>query len=299
MNNINYTFIVPHKNCPQLLNRCIDSIPVREDIQIIVVDDNSDDDKKPSIIRAGVETVLLNKADSNGAGKARNVGLEKAKGKWLLFADADDYYSDNLNILLDKYANDETTDLVYLNACVFDEQGVKTKYKTDKLIIDYLNGRKNSEMRLRYSLWTPWSRMVKRLLVVNNEITFDELPAGNDIMFGLKSSRYSKIIQTESNVIYNYYKPISGSITDHAREKMVDSRLILRGNIIEFYRKVGYKSNYNFLSLIISYNKNEGSTLSDTIRKYKDYLAKYNTSLLSDFTRYIKSKIHNFFIQLK
>ena len=39
---INYSIIIPHKNIPNLLQRCLDSIPNREDVQIIVVDDNSD-----------------------------------------------------------------------------------------------------------------------------------------------------------------------------------------------------------------------------------------------------------------
>ena len=118
-----YTIIIPHKNCPDLLKRCVDSIPVRDDVQIIVVDDNSDEDKKPSLERKGLEVVLLDAASSKGAGRARNVGLKHAKGKWLLFADADDYYTDNLSKFLDKYADDDTTDIVYLNASVFNEIG--------------------------------------------------------------------------------------------------------------------------------------------------------------------------------
>ena len=82
-----YSFIIPHKNCPDLLNRCLDSIPVRGDIQVIVVDDNSDADKKPIINRGDVELVLLDAMNSKGVGHARNVGIEKAFGKWLLFPD--------------------------------------------------------------------------------------------------------------------------------------------------------------------------------------------------------------------
>ena len=37
-----YSIIVPHKNCVPLLQRCLNSIPQRDDIQIIVVDDVSD-----------------------------------------------------------------------------------------------------------------------------------------------------------------------------------------------------------------------------------------------------------------
>ena len=41
MANINYSIIIPHYNVPNLLLRCVRSIPVREDIQVIVVDDCS------------------------------------------------------------------------------------------------------------------------------------------------------------------------------------------------------------------------------------------------------------------
>lgn len=83
---INYTIIIPHHNTPDLLNKCIKSIPDRKDIQIIVIDDNSD----PNIVnsetfhiseRNNVE-IIFNKI-GKGAGHARNIGLDRAKGKWL------------------------------------------------------------------------------------------------------------------------------------------------------------------------------------------------------------------------
>jgi len=38
-----FSIIIPHKEIPDLLMRCLRSIPVSEDIQVIVVDDNSAD----------------------------------------------------------------------------------------------------------------------------------------------------------------------------------------------------------------------------------------------------------------
>lgn len=40
---INYSIIIPHYGIPELLGRCLRSIPERDDIQVIVVDDNSPD----------------------------------------------------------------------------------------------------------------------------------------------------------------------------------------------------------------------------------------------------------------
>ena len=36
-----YSIIIPHKDIPCLLQRCLDSIPSRDDVQIIVADDDS------------------------------------------------------------------------------------------------------------------------------------------------------------------------------------------------------------------------------------------------------------------
>ena len=287
-----YSFIIPHKNCPDLLRRCVDSIPVRDDVQIIVVDDNSDDGKKPALKdRKGLQVILLDAEHSKGAGRARNVGLDHAEGKWLLFADADDFFSENLSSLLDKYKNVQKTDIVYLNACTFDENGLINAYKTDQLIKNYLAGKNSAEMDLRYSLWTPWSRMVRQSVVNDFNIRFDEIPAGNDLMFGLKCSKYAKKMLVEPKFVYNYYTPSIGSCTDNARKKMIDSRLTLRGKLILFYREVGYMANTNLLDVIFSFYIRNGGSLRDCITKYSKFRKEYNVSLFDDFCKFVKNRI--------
>ena len=292
MGNINYSFVIPHKNCPDLLQRCVDSIPEHDDVQVIVVDDNSDEGKKPSLKeRKNLQVVLLDAEHSKGAGRARNVGLEHAVGKWLLFADADDYYTDYLSTLLDKYVNDDTTDIVYLNACMFDEKGTITPHKTDRLITNYTKGVKGAEKDLRYSLWTPWSRMVKKSVVEKYKIRYDELPAGNDLMFGLKCSGFSKTIKVEKTVIYKYYRPSVGSCTDAARKKMFESRLALRGEKINFYKEVGYSSNSNLFDVIYHATRVNHSSFIVALKNYRKYLNLYNISMLSDIRRFISSRL--------
>ena len=113
-----YTIIIPHKNAPLLLQRCLDSIPFRDDIQIIVVDDDSSSDVVdfmdfPGSSREDVEIIFTK--EGKGAGYARNCGLLHARGKWLLFADADDFYKESLLLSLDPYI-DATFDIVYFGA---------------------------------------------------------------------------------------------------------------------------------------------------------------------------------------
>lgn len=290
-NEYTYSIIIPHKNCPDLLKRCVNSIPNRDDIQVIIIDDSSDEDKKPVQMRKGVEIVFLEY--SKGAGRARNVGLEHAKGKWLLFADADDYFTENLSKILDKYANDTATDIVYLNANVFDEKGNIWAYKTSKLIDNFLSNIRGAEMQLKYSIWTPWSRMVKRQIVEDHQLKFDELPAGNDKMFCLNCSYWARAFKVESDVLYMYYKPNKGSQTDKMRSyMMLDDLLDLRVRTIALYNKTGYKPLPSVYEVVHHSKYSNGLSAKEVKIKYREYLKKANVSMMQDMYRYYKKKLN-------
>lgn len=113
--NPKLSIIIPHKDIIDLLMRCLKSIPVSEDIQVIVVDDNSPDadtylERYPELSRPYLEFIRAPK--NGGAGYARNIGLDHAKGKWLLFADADDLYVDDMYSIIRPYANSKA-DIIF------------------------------------------------------------------------------------------------------------------------------------------------------------------------------------------
>lgn len=240
---INYSFIIPHKNVAKLLERCILSIPYRDDVEIIVVDDNSEDKDSLQALEclrhSNVQIVCLD--ESRGAGFARNKGIELAKGKWLLFADADDFYTENISAILDNYVADDITDVVYLNAQAIDENGVVFPLLMGRYIENYKKARFYSEKVLRFANWVPWTRMVKREMVEKYHIRYEEIPVGNDAMFSLMCSKYAVAIVAESNVMYNYYKPSAGSCTYHCyKTANLASMMDLRFRMNKLYAEVGF-----------------------------------------------------------
>ena len=200
-----YSFIIPHKNNPELLQRCVDSIPNRSDIQIIVVDDNSDVDKKPLLIHENVEIILLDENHSKGAGRARNIGLARATGKWILFADADDFYDSNFMDVLDSYSNDES-EVVYFNAkSVISETlrpakltGFMNKYFDDCV------GDAQSINKIKYGPHFPWNKMVKLSFLKKYNIMFEEVLKGNDTLFSYCVGYFSSKVKIEKRQIYVY-----------------------------------------------------------------------------------------------
>ena len=203
----NYSFIIPHKNCPGLLKRCVDSIPVRDDVQIIVVDDNSDELKKPALpVRKGLEVVLLNASQSKGAGRARNVGMGKAEGKWLLFPDSDDYYVNGILDTLDGY-KDSSVDVVYFN---FEYRDGKTEEVLEpwpfRKDFDNYDGSQFAKESIRFHHNVPWTKMVRKQFADRNSLSFEEVPNGNDMFFSMMCGYYANNIEVERMPLYVYLR---------------------------------------------------------------------------------------------
>lgn len=251
---MNYSIIIPHKNVPMLLERLLASIPIRNDTEIIIVDDHSDSedidfDSFPGIHRPNTKVVFL-KEGKRGAGYARNIGISKAVGKWLLFADADDFYTDQLNNLLDKFKDDDYTDIVYLNAQIYCEKdGTTHSMYLNKYFDRYKQKKFYAEKVLRFNVWTPWTRMVKRDLVYSHNIKYEEIPVGNDKMFCLKCSQYAKHIDIHKDIVYNYYMSKNGSIT-FGYSQIKDnfrSGLELKFRVNQLYSEVGFAFKQSYL----------------------------------------------------
>lgn len=283
---INFSFIIPHKNSPQLLSKCINSIPQRNDIEIIVVDDNSDAPKFQATDltiggRTDIRYIALD--ESRGAGFARNKGLEIATGKWLLFADADDFYTENLNALLDKYMADEALDLVFLNAQAVNESGIVSALPISRYIHNYLNNKIYAEKVLRFKVFAPWIRMVKRQLVSERQLKFDEIFVGNDAIFSLNCSRYAKKIACEQAVIYNYYQPSSGSCTSkYYNQKHLKSIVDLHFRVNDLYREAGYNMRNTFLDKYMAL-PSETADQKQQRAYYLSLLKEHHLNYLSDF----------------
>lgn len=219
MNMNNLSIIVPHYNIPTLLYRLLLSIPDREDIEVIVVDDCSTESLENVKQYIGKRrNIRLYEAVQNfGAGKCRNYGLGKAKGRWIMFADADDYFLDGFYDEVSAHFS-ETADIVFFTA-TSEEIVTKTMGSRHVLFNDTIREwtnnqtNKKAELNIRYKTNAPWCKLIKRDLIVNNHIYFDNVRVSNDEMFSTKTAFYASIISTCLNPIYCVTSR-PGSLTD-------------------------------------------------------------------------------------
>lgn len=83
-----YSIIIPHKDIPCLLQRCLDSIPSRDDVQIIVADDDSSPDVVdfahfPGSDRTDVEILFTKEAEEPVMPVIADLPEPKADGWYL------------------------------------------------------------------------------------------------------------------------------------------------------------------------------------------------------------------------
>lgn len=244
--SISFSVIVPHRDCPTLLQRCLDSIPVREYLQIIVVDDNSnpsivDFDHFPGTNRDDVEVFFTK--EGKGAGFARNVGLEHAEGKWLLFLDSDDFLLPSVIDIFDEEI-DAKEDIVYFRPkFVFSDNLDLTSSRGDSVYNRYIDEyfETGNEIKLRTRWHSPWSKIIKRSLVIEKNIRFDEIKYSNDVMFSTLVGCIANRIGVREKSFYVVTER-EGSLTSHFCQK--EGELEIRASV--FFKSQQIVREFNF-----------------------------------------------------
>lgn len=229
---LNYSIIIPHRNSPELLDRCLRSIPQREDIEIIVVDDNSDANQKPIISRSDVQLILLEE-DSPGAGRARNKGLDRAKGKWLLFADCDDFYEKGFIDELDKFV-ESSYDIIYfdMHYSIDLASGECWPNPYSHQIEDFLKDPLNINKKkiLKFSKTEPWHQMYSHQFISSINVSFHEVPIVDDAWFTQYAASQTNNIYAIDKKLYYWVRNSTSQVNKkHSFEtyKIVEKERLL------------------------------------------------------------------------
>lgn len=259
--NIKYSVIIPHHNLSNLIGRCLDSIPT-ESTQIIVIDDNSDDDEKNNLkttesLYPHVEFVYNN--DGKGAGAARNIGISKAVGNWLIFVDADDFLENNTFDIWES-VNNTNDDIIYFNVNCLDDTHLSPSNRLklrEESIKRLRNNPKQLHRWLKYCFTEPWGKLFNRRFVINNNISFQESAVANDYLFSVMTGLKAKSVSFCDKKYYNYLIR-HGSLSNNqlsSHEKIL-SRLNVYFDIQNIFKQhgIGLRPFDRFANLVIKRN---------------------------------------------
>lgn len=215
-----YSVIIPFRGSMSLLCTALNSVPDRDDIQIIVVDNNPVAVDVICFPRTEHSTMVILRSDpEKGAGYARNVGLDAAEGEFVLFLDADDYFTEDAFEQFDKFL-EAGNDITYFKATsVMLSSGLPSnRHKNICEQIDtYFKSGDEDWVRLRIE--NPVGKMFLKKFLDSGNFRFEELNCSNDTMFSITTGYYAKKIGVSDSVVYTITEGESGSTLTSNRSK--------------------------------------------------------------------------------
>lgn len=235
MDKYKLSIIIPHFNIPDLLQVLLRSIPVRDDIQIIVVDDNSTRKTKELNEIVGKQNerhfeFYKNYTMKNSLGTCRNIGLEHAMGKWIVFADADDYYTSGWLEELESFM-DSDNDMIFFSATSvrLDSGETDTRHQmyAERISKFIKTPSASNELLLRFDFASACLKMYRRSFLNENEIRFHDIVTAEDTLFSLECGFKARKIACTDYPVYCITRRF-GSLTTIRSEEFDDLRIQVR-----------------------------------------------------------------------
>lgn len=205
--------IIPVYNVEDCLEDCLDSVvnQTLKDIEIICVNDGSTD-KSLDILEkfAKDDRITIINQENQGAGIARNKGLKIAKGEYLSFLDADDFFELDMLKKVYDYSSKNLLDIAVYGVNTFNDKtseikridyDIQRKYLPDKDIFSYKDF--SNYVFNTFKNWT-WNKLFKRSFILENDIQFQELFRTNDLLFTCKALVKAKKISVLDDPLAYY-----------------------------------------------------------------------------------------------
>lgn len=306
---IKYSFIVPVYNTEKYLKKCLDSLvnQTYKNFEIIVVNDGSTD-KSSNIIskyQKKYKNIIVIDKENEGLSMARNRGVQKSSGKYIIFVDSDDYVSNKLLEEVDKKIDD--SDILRFQIATEDEEYTKiNEYHEESF--ESMCGYDAFKYLSSYHFVEPaWCYVIRKNYYIENKFSFKKGVYHED--FGLIPYVIYKARKVKSiDFIGYYYIQRNGSIMNNNDYKKTVKKAF---DMLEQYKtmrlfakNINRKNNLDdyFLSYISNsvivkarelkkdekkvyinelkkLNVFDGVLVNTRIRRFKKYLMKHNLNL--------------------
>ncbi len=242
------SIIIPVYNSAHYLKKCLDSVVCQtfSDLQIICVDDGSTDDSWKILSKyAKIDKRFeMFRKNNEGVSEARNYGLSKAVGEYLMFVDSDDWIDEKTcELAIDKMqkTNSDVVMWSYVRErlgkykpkkimdhdCIYEENDVqKALYRRMFGVIgEELTSPENAD-----ALCTVWGKLYRRNIIEENRIRFFDIckiGSYEDGLFNLDVFRFAKRVVFLNQNLYYYRRDNLSSVTSEYDNELKYKKCVL------------------------------------------------------------------------
>lgn len=233
MGEVKVSVVIPVYNAEKFLDDCLTTLIKQslQEIEILCVNDGSTDGSLEVLRRYEKEDARIRvfTQENQGAGAARNLGLAQAKGDYLSFLDADDFYEPDMLEQAYKVAKEKDADVCVFYADLFDT--VKKEYRPctwafrrqyfkDQAVFSPKEHPNNINIFRMFNGW-PWDKLFKREFILRQGLEYQNLRTTNDMYFVFMALAKAERIVTLDQCLIHQRVGISSSLS-RTREKSWD-----------------------------------------------------------------------------
>ncbi len=213
--------VIPVYNSEKYINKCLDSLleQTLSDIEIICVNDGSKD-RSLEILNQYAEAdsrIRVVTQANQGAGPARNKGIELASGKYLSILDADDFFAPDMLEKTVNKAEEDKAEITIFEAWNYDDV---TQELTENDVVSYKEylpkcgcfSRKDIPQYILNFTWgCVWNKLFLRGFVEKNNLKFQDVRMVDDayfVLLALVKARKINFLE-EKLLFYRVNNPLS------------------------------------------------------------------------------------------
>lgn len=222
------SIIVPIYNVEKYIEKCINSIlnQTYRNLEIILVNDCSTDNSEKvlkEIIKADNRCIYIEKKENGGLAAARNTGIKKATGDYLVFVDSDDWISEEYVQKLLKAIKTSQADIAVCDYATVDEKGNCVIANS----LFPLNDKSTLNEKVAYIRNHSVTKMINRKSFKEEDLLFPEyIKRAEDMGTIIPLLTKAKKIELVNEPLYYYFQR-KGSL----------SNKIEKGKNLDFYDK--------------------------------------------------------------
>lgn len=259
------SIIVPVHNSENFIGRCLDSIinQTYNKIEIIIINDGSKDNSL-QLINEYIKKdkrIKVYSQKNQGPSVARNTGLNKSKGKYIMFVDADDYIDKKMvECMIAEIDNEKSTLVLCDNSEIWLD-------KIDKRKVFDGESRKLTKNTIIKAIASGKAGLVcgklfSKSIIDKYQVIFDkDINMCEDQIFFLEICRYCELFRYVQKSLYFYDRRNENSITIKYKENAMDNQI----NVISKIEEMLNKSDLSNSDIDIIINNRFLNDISDCI----------------------------------
>ncbi len=221
---IKISVIIPVYNAEKTLNKCVDSVLGQNfsSFEILLINDGSTDKSKDicQTLKKADSRISFFDRENGGAAKARNFGIDNAKGEYFCFVDSDDYLSDGALEFMYSKAKECDADILMCGYIM--ENGNKSSYiKAENGIFcgEEIN-KVIPEIKSKNLIDSPCNKLYKASFVLNSGVKMPENETFEDTDFNLNLLKFSPKFVVSDKCFYHYVLHMGSTTRRYNKSKL-------------------------------------------------------------------------------